>query len=962
MSEGKTVIIDINELAAHLKWDVRQLTGEIEMLEKKHIVVRAARIYVKWTKSKNDVCAIISTLVSNLKNLLRSIEDQKALLSGMKVYVSVAKFYEKSQLDVVPINVFTHFLSCLARVDTGDLQLFEYFKPAYQFEQPGYYELKLKPFDKIHKIFNDIRSQLCDVVRKFAPDVVKDEWQLVDLLREMPDWEDRQRLKRQLSLLEVLELLKETKELESVQNIAMRISFKQDNITRNKFKIDLTSLRRIERYDERKLELMREYAMLPQEHRSHYFNRYFLGERPLVEPFEMRSDLTKQQKEIVALKSRSHLVEGPAGSGKTTVLLEHIRYLVECEFVPVDHILVVTHLNGAIDRISSDVEYLRKNNNVIKAVTLNALGEGIFRQNRQLLLRSDGLPYYAENAELKLLTGGWEKIQEQELTLLGEVLACIQLERWMQVPWPTDLDIPECESVYGHTTDDEKRCLKAIHRLKSYGVFPTCSPDSESICFVLKSLTTAKYTASFYYAVYVDYLFLLGERGIYTYDDQILFALAILRTHPQVVKDYQRYYEHIIVDEFQDFMSAEAELVNVLSQEHQNVMVFGDDIQDIRPKNTKQTGTTLLDNFKVISGENHPMHHYLKTNFRSVQEILNLANDVRNIGKYEKSEPQIAARGLRGEKPVAICVDVQSANLSTRKNNDEIDDALLYVMVDTVLREVEWLPTSDKGSVALMVAKQPMSNRVQRYLRSLNERKPVPFSVLGNKHRFQARYVDLVLSYFRLIDDKSREDDLEQILGRCFDTRWIRDLKKLAQVHEKSLVDVVMGKGVLAEIGIIQEQEMALLQHMNVLRNFSSESKFIDVWENISELPNGPIAAVAEQANEKEELEGVLSELRKYTVRQALEYVDSHISFVEEHRASRKLIVTTIDHAKSQAFDTVFLLGADLLKERKRWYVSVSRAKQRFFFLVDGRSPEGWLSNPVLALIDDDLYNKREWP
>src|SRR5260370_42012537 len=135
-------------------------------------------------------------------------------------------------------------------------------------------------------------------------------------------------------------------------------------------------------------------------------------------------------------------------------------------------------------------------------------------------------------------------------------------------------------------------------------------------------------------------------------------------------------------------MSAEGEVVFVLRQDHQNVMVFGDDIQDIRPNNTKQAGTTLLDNFKVISGDNAPMHHYLKTNFRSVQEILNLANAVRNIGKYGKCEPQTAARGLRGEKPVAICVDVQSSKYSSRKNNEHIDVPPLDVMVDTVLREV----------------------------------------------------------------------------------------------------------------------------------------------------------------------------------------------------------------------------------------------------------------------------------
>src|SRR5207244_896979 len=103
-----------------------------------------------------------------------------------------------------------------------------------------------------------------------------------------------------------------------------------------------------------------------------------------------------------------------------------------------------------------------------------------------------------------------------------------------------------------------------------------------------------------YYAIYVEYLFLLGEKGIYTYDDQILFALAILRTLPGVSKDYQRLYEHIIVDEFQDFTPVESELVRVLSQEHQNVMVFGDDIQGIRPNNTKQAAVSLINDFKIV--------------------------------------------------------------------------------------------------------------------------------------------------------------------------------------------------------------------------------------------------------------------------------------------------------------------------------------------------------------------------
>ena len=71
--------------------------------------------------------------------------------------------------------------------------------------------------------------------------------------------------------------------------------------------------------------------------------------------------------------------------------------------------------------------------------------------------------------------------------------------------------------------------------------------------------------------------------------------------------------------------------------------------------------------------------------------------------------------------------------------------------------------------------------------------------------------------------------------------------------------------------------------------------------------------------------------LGKMTVQQALEHSDNYISFLEENSTNRKLVVATIDHAKSQEFDSVFLLGADSLIDKRRWYVSVTRARQRFF-------------------------------
>src|SRR5258708_34125450 len=94
---------------------------------------------------------------------------------------------------------------------------------------------------------------------------------------------------------------------------------------------------------------------------------------------------------------------GPAGSGKTTVLEEHIRYLVEYMLVPHDHILVVTHYHSGVDRISNNVKVYQKNGKTIYARTFHNLGKAIFLQNRELLLRPDGKPNYTGNAGLGLL-------------------------------------------------------------------------------------------------------------------------------------------------------------------------------------------------------------------------------------------------------------------------------------------------------------------------------------------------------------------------------------------------------------------------------------------------------------------------------------------------------------------------------------------------------------------------------
>jgi superfamily I DNA/RNA helicase len=90
------------------------------------------------------------------------------------------------------------------------------------------------------------------------------------------------------------------------------------------------------------------------------------------------------------------------------------------------------------------------------------------------------------------------------------------------------------------------------------------------------------------------------------------------------------------------------------------------------------------------------------------------------------------------------------------------------------------------------------------------------------------------------------------------------------------------------------------------------------------------------------------------TIKDAVEDIKSHITFLEKHQGRSDLVLTTIEHSKSQEFATVFILGIDKVF-KKRLYVAVSRAKQRLFILGDKQAFE---KNELLARMPHNYYTE----
>jgi DNA helicase-2/ATP-dependent DNA helicase PcrA len=108
------------------------------------------------------------------------------------------------------------------------------------------------------------------------------------------------------------------------------------------------------------------------------------------------------------------------------------------------------------------------------------------------------------------------------------------------------------------------------------------------------------------------------------YDDLLLYLRQLLQNHDRVRRVLSDRYKYIMVDEFQDTNRIQADIVRLLSREHGNVMVVGDDSQAIY----SFRGATVKN--ILTFPEDYPGCTVIKLeeNYRSTQPILNLTNEI----------------------------------------------------------------------------------------------------------------------------------------------------------------------------------------------------------------------------------------------------------------------------------------------------------------------------------------------
>src|SRR5438093_11114671 len=434
----------------------------------------------------------------------------------------------------------------------------------------------------------------------------------------------------------------------------------------------------------------------------------------------------------------------------------------------------------------------------------------------------------------------------------------------------------------------------------------------------------------------------LRQANAMDFDDLLLYPLVLFREHPDRLAYWQRRFEHVLVDEFQDTNAAQYRMVRLLAAEHKNLCVVGDDDQaiygwrgaDVRHMLTFQQdfpGTTLVK---------------LEQNYRSTQVILDAANGVIAENAERLGKTLFTAR--QGGDPVIL--------LTTADERDEAQ--WLAAELARIAAETD---VPYEGMAVLY-----RTNAQSRPLEEAFRHRGVPYRLVGAVSFYERREVKDLLAYLRLIVNPADDEAFLRVvnvprrgigdaslsqLGRAA-AGWQKPLLEAARrassvndlrpnVREAlasvaALLDRLREAVGQADPATALETILATTGYEQYLAEEGAEG--MERIENVRELVAG--AAAWAEVQDPDAAEGTGTPVERYLTQAAL------ITPVDEDKNEPGVTLLTAHMAKGLEWPIVALAGLEdglfplgrsteqpggVEEERRLCYVGLTRARERLY-------------------------------
>ncbi|HTA29313.1 MAG TPA: ATP-dependent helicase [Candidatus Cybelea sp.] len=334
-------------------------------------------------------------------------------------------------------------------------------------------------------------------------------------------------------------------------------------------------------------------------------------------------ELNEQQFAAVTALPGPALVIAGAGSGKTRTLTYRVAYLLE-QGIPPERILLLTFTNKAA------AEMMRRVSDLL-GHELRALWGGTFHSIGARVLRThaDALGYRRDFTILD---------RDDARDLIKACVTDAKIEtKGTHFPKPDVLN-----EIFSLAANTHKTTDALVDGQFSY--FSQFAPQIASL--------------------HKAYLARKRATNGMDFDDLLALWLQLLQDNTDVRELYQRRFQFILVDEYQDTNKLQSDLIDLLAARHRNVMVVGDDAQSIYA----WRGANFANILEFPKRYPGAKVFKIETNYRSTPEILNVANAAiaANVNQFAK---ELAPARKSGVKPALVaCMDAgqQAAFIAQR--------------------------------------------------------------------------------------------------------------------------------------------------------------------------------------------------------------------------------------------------------------------------------------------------------
>lgn len=481
----------------------------------------------------------------------------------------------------------------------------------------------------------------------------------------------------------------------------------------------------------------------------------------------MLEGLNPEQRKAVVHTDGPVLLMAGAGSGKTRVLTHRISYLLRHNQTPPWAVLALTFTNKAAREMKDRVAQL-----------VGPIAEDIwistFHSMCVRILRRD-IDRIGYNRNFSILDSA------DQLSVIKQILKAQNID--------TKKFDPKAILSMISSAKNELRSAKAFAKTAE-GMFDQVAAD-----------------------VYLEFEKRLKVNNALDFDDLIMKTIELFSDVPEVLEFYQRKFQYIHVDEYQDTNKAQYKLIKLMGDRLQNICVVGDSDQSIY----KWRGADIQNILSFEKDYPDATVIMLEQNYRSTKTILQAANKV--IGNNGNRKP----KNLWTENDQGKKITVYEA---------ASEQAEAQFVVEKIKETAAKESSFSYADVAILYRTNAQSRIIEEFFIKSN----LEYTIVGGTKFYDRKEIKDVLAYLRLVSNPEDDISLARIVNVPKRGIGATTVDKIAAYATQNGLSMYRALAEIDHIGVTARAKTKLIEFRDQVSGWVQQQDYLSVTELVEEL------------------------------------------------------------------------------------------------------------------------------